>query len=371
MRSNENRVSSFLCTTVTMYMLVGWRCFICSGAFFAVFRGHFLEQRASCCELQVIWLNCSFLFVPRQKSATWILLSSSSGSWETCVTAFPPGCPFQDGWGVARASLPWPSDSFYFAISVESKNHLGHLYFPCSFLFQASWASGRKDCQYLRETNGSGRVITEGFWVHRIGDTLGRCCSELSNQNACSHAVSNMKSTGAFFSPPKRWPRNQRSMWEGRCWWPFSFDAAATRRNHAKCPGNIMYGLQTSMFPLLCSLLFCLFFFQCALRLCAFGQMHKVLGLDLKPIKPRKSAAARSKDETGMRGSSALSLSVIGCVFSAVSLITCSWDNNCWTVQLVREESFHWGGERRERAQPQQQTEKISQVPEALSEEIL
>eukprot|EP00066_Takifugu_rubripes_P022041 XP_011611307.1 PREDICTED: interleukin enhancer-binding factor 3-like isoform X1 [Takifugu rubripes] len=36
---------------------------------------------------------------------------------------------------------------------------------------------------------------------------------------------------------------------------------------------------------------------QCALRLCAFGQMHKVLGLDLKPIKPRKSAAARSKDE--------------------------------------------------------------------------
>uniref|UniRef100_H3D3D3 Interleukin enhancer binding factor 3a n=1 Tax=Tetraodon nigroviridis TaxID=99883 RepID=H3D3D3_TETNG len=36
---------------------------------------------------------------------------------------------------------------------------------------------------------------------------------------------------------------------------------------------------------------------QCALRLCAFGQMHKVLGLNLKPIKARKPAAARSRDE--------------------------------------------------------------------------
>nr|XP_046260335.1 interleukin enhancer-binding factor 3 homolog isoform X2 [Scatophagus argus] len=35
---------------------------------------------------------------------------------------------------------------------------------------------------------------------------------------------------------------------------------------------------------------------QFALRLCAFGQMHKVLGMDLKSIKPRKSMGASSKD---------------------------------------------------------------------------
>ncbi|KAM3622578.1 uncharacterized protein V6R79_000592 [Siganus canaliculatus] len=38
---------------------------------------------------------------------------------------------------------------------------------------------------------------------------------------------------------------------------------------------------------------------QFALRLCAFGQMHKVLGVDLKPIKPRKTA--RSKDLTAQQ----------------------------------------------------------------------
>ncbi|XP_041822710.1 interleukin enhancer-binding factor 3-like isoform X2 [Chelmon rostratus] len=37
---------------------------------------------------------------------------------------------------------------------------------------------------------------------------------------------------------------------------------------------------------------------QFALRLCAFGQMHKVLGMDFKPIKPRKSVGASSKDGT-------------------------------------------------------------------------
>uniref|UniRef100_A0A3Q1JMY0 Interleukin enhancer binding factor 3a n=1 Tax=Anabas testudineus TaxID=64144 RepID=A0A3Q1JMY0_ANATE len=38
---------------------------------------------------------------------------------------------------------------------------------------------------------------------------------------------------------------------------------------------------------------------QFALRLCAFGQMHKVLGMDYKPVKPRKSIGAISKDVTG------------------------------------------------------------------------
>ncbi|KAM9363603.1 interleukin enhancer-binding factor 3-like [Symphorus nematophorus] len=37
---------------------------------------------------------------------------------------------------------------------------------------------------------------------------------------------------------------------------------------------------------------------QFALRLCAFGQMHKVLGMDYKPIKPRKSAGVSSRDGT-------------------------------------------------------------------------
>ncbi|XP_070769195.1 interleukin enhancer-binding factor 3a [Enoplosus armatus] len=37
---------------------------------------------------------------------------------------------------------------------------------------------------------------------------------------------------------------------------------------------------------------------QFALRLCAFGQMHKVLGMDFKPIKPRKSVGASCKDGT-------------------------------------------------------------------------
>ncbi|XP_070832494.1 interleukin enhancer-binding factor 3a isoform X2 [Chaetodon trifascialis] len=37
---------------------------------------------------------------------------------------------------------------------------------------------------------------------------------------------------------------------------------------------------------------------QFALRLCAFGQMHKVLGMDFKPIKPRKSVGASGKDGT-------------------------------------------------------------------------
>ncbi|KAM7009863.1 spermatid perinuclear RNA-binding protein-like isoform 1-T1 [Tautogolabrus adspersus] len=38
---------------------------------------------------------------------------------------------------------------------------------------------------------------------------------------------------------------------------------------------------------------------QFALRLCAFGQMHKVLGMDYKPVKPRRSAGFSSKDFTG------------------------------------------------------------------------
>uniref|UniRef100_UPI0037E798B6 interleukin enhancer-binding factor 3-like isoform X2 n=1 Tax=Semicossyphus pulcher TaxID=241346 RepID=UPI0037E798B6 len=37
---------------------------------------------------------------------------------------------------------------------------------------------------------------------------------------------------------------------------------------------------------------------QFALRLCAFGQMHKVLGMDYKPVKPRRSAGIGSKDFT-------------------------------------------------------------------------
>ncbi|XP_068584994.1 interleukin enhancer-binding factor 3-like [Cebidichthys violaceus] len=37
---------------------------------------------------------------------------------------------------------------------------------------------------------------------------------------------------------------------------------------------------------------------QFALRLCAFGQMHKVLGMDYKPIKPRKSAGPSSREGT-------------------------------------------------------------------------
>ncbi|TMS23211.1 Interleukin enhancer-binding factor 3-like protein [Larimichthys crocea] len=37
---------------------------------------------------------------------------------------------------------------------------------------------------------------------------------------------------------------------------------------------------------------------QFALRLCAFGQMHKVLGMDFKPVKPRKSLGASCKDGT-------------------------------------------------------------------------
>lgn len=42
-----------------------------------------------------------------------------------------------------------------------------------------------------------------------------------------------------------------------------------------------------------------LYIHQFALRLCAFGQMHKVLGMDYKPVKPRKSAGAISKEATG------------------------------------------------------------------------
>lgn len=98
--------------------------------------------------------------------------------------------------------------------------------------------------------------------------------------------------------------------------------------------------------------------------------MHKVLGLDLKPIKPRKSAA-RSKDEAGMRRSSVLFASVEGPAFRPAFILTCSSGSNCWTVQLVRKETLYRGGERRKRARPQQQTKKISQVPEALSEEIV
>ncbi|XP_042340540.1 interleukin enhancer-binding factor 3-like isoform X1 [Plectropomus leopardus] len=37
---------------------------------------------------------------------------------------------------------------------------------------------------------------------------------------------------------------------------------------------------------------------QFALRLCAFGQMHKVLGMDYKPSKPRKSGGGSSRDGT-------------------------------------------------------------------------
>uniref|UniRef100_A0A3Q0RG12 DZF domain-containing protein n=1 Tax=Amphilophus citrinellus TaxID=61819 RepID=A0A3Q0RG12_AMPCI len=38
---------------------------------------------------------------------------------------------------------------------------------------------------------------------------------------------------------------------------------------------------------------------QIALRLCAFGQMHKVLGMDSKPLKSRKSLGAIGKDSIG------------------------------------------------------------------------
>nr|XP_020451886.1 interleukin enhancer-binding factor 3-like isoform X2 [Monopterus albus] len=37
---------------------------------------------------------------------------------------------------------------------------------------------------------------------------------------------------------------------------------------------------------------------QFALRLCAFGQMHKVLGMDYKPVKPRKSLGASGREGT-------------------------------------------------------------------------
>ncbi|XP_055366336.1 interleukin enhancer-binding factor 3-like isoform X2 [Betta splendens] len=41
---------------------------------------------------------------------------------------------------------------------------------------------------------------------------------------------------------------------------------------------------------------------QFALRMCAFGQMHKVLGMEYKPTKPRKSLGAVSKDATAQIG---------------------------------------------------------------------
>ncbi|XP_040002309.1 interleukin enhancer-binding factor 3-like isoform X2 [Xiphias gladius] len=41
---------------------------------------------------------------------------------------------------------------------------------------------------------------------------------------------------------------------------------------------------------------------QFALRLCAFGQMHKVLGRDYKPIKPRKSVGGGGRDCTAQIG---------------------------------------------------------------------
>jgi len=46
---------------------------------------------------QLRWLDSAFVCVRRPKSTSWVLPSSWSGSWETCVTAFPPGRPSQDG----------------------------------------------------------------------------------------------------------------------------------------------------------------------------------------------------------------------------------------------------------------------------------
>lgn len=38
---------------------------------------------------------------------------------------------------------------------------------------------------------------------------------------------------------------------------------------------------------------------QFALRLCAFGQMHKVVGRDYIPVKPRRLLGGNSKVDTG------------------------------------------------------------------------
>lgn len=170
-----------------MYLLVGWRCFIYSGAFFAVFWGHFLEQRTSCsaaCHLPELFFSlCLQAKISHLNSAVVVIRVMR----DLC-NRVPTWLPL----------LGWVRNCTH--VFKKKKNHLHHPYFLCSFLFTASWAPGRKDYQYIWETNGSGRVIAQGFWVHCIGDTLGRCCSELSHQNACSHVIINMKSN-PFFSP--------------------------------------------------------------------------------------------------------------------------------------------------------------------------
>lgn len=63
---------------------------------------------------------------------------------------------------------------------------------------------------------------------------------------------------------------------------------------------------------------------QIALRLCAFGQMYKVLGMDLRPGRFRKPEAAESQDDAGKVlpvGSTSHFLGGSNDLFSFMSLI--------------------------------------------------
>lgn len=113
---------------------------------------------------------------------------------------------------------------------------------------------------------------------------------------------------------------------------------------------------------------------QIALRLCAFGQMYKVLGMDLRPGRFRKPEIAESQDDAG-KVLSVGSKSLFwpgggggkGFVFHSCHLFSSS--SVCSSDQP--EEILHRGGHREEGASAQQQSEEVSEVPAALGEEML
>lgn len=122
---------------------------------------------------------------------------------------------------------------FCFVFLVEQ--NFNHIYFTCSSLIVASRAAGGEGNCYIREDNGSRRVVAQGVWVCCIWNPLGRWSLPFNCQTRIHfHKLALKLMLSCLF----RWPWNQRSMWEERCWRNIKSDSTAMWRHHTECSGK-------------------------------------------------------------------------------------------------------------------------------------
>lgn len=111
---------------------------------------------------------------------------------------------------------------------------------------------------------------------------------------------------------------------------------------------------------------------QIALRLCAFGQMYKVLGMDLRPGRFRKPEAAESQDDAGRVLPLRSTSHFLGSGGQRIFFHSWCWFRSSSVCSSDQpEEILHRGGHGEEGASAQQQSQEVSEVPAALGEEML